>query len=137
MKLQNIGRDTFDVDAAGRQFYLEDEWRHNLVAWTEEELDDRVALAPGTIGVSTNCESIISIEIRLADSNPPTDLDAWDHLVECGIEISSSSLVISGWFNDWEEASRITYNPATTLFVCASEISSYVATTDVRNPMPL
>ena len=67
-----------------------------------------MAIAPGTISIGTNCDhKVVPVEIKITNSEPRTDLREWDHLVQCGINVSTGSVVVSGWFNSWEEAARI------------------------------
>ena len=97
-----------DTLIQSKQFYLEDEFAHECVDWTEDDIHKRVAIAPGTISIGTNCDhKVIPVEINVINSEPPTNLREWDHLVQCGINVSSGSVVVSGWFNSWKEASRI------------------------------
>ena len=102
-----------DLVADYFQFYLQDEHVAGDLSesWTPEALVSRVALAPGTLGVSTARNVTVPVEIEILDFEPRVDLSEWDHAVECDIELSSGSLVVAGCTDYFPAASRFRLSP--------------------------
>jgi hypothetical protein len=92
------------------QFYLQDEQADGDLseAWTEEACNAGLALAPGTIGVGTARNMTVPVTVEVWDGAPPLDnLEEWDRVNECSIEIPSSRIVIAGCTDYFPEAARI------------------------------
>lgn len=88
----------FRVSAECYQFEIADAWADEELWWDERTLVELFTLAPGTIGIGTNCEGLVSVEVQLWSSRPAVDGEPWDHMVECGVEVSSGKLLVAGCF---------------------------------------
>lgn len=95
----------FELSAEFYQFYLQDELVEIEVEWTEQEIRDNLALSSGTIAVGTICERNVPVEVQILASEPTLNMEVWDHVVDCSIDVPSGRLVISGWCEDF--AARI------------------------------
>lgn len=95
------------------QFYLQDENAEGDLSnnWTEQAVDNLLALAPGTIGVGTVRNMDVPVEVEIRDSEPPCDFEEWDHVTECSIEVPSGKIVIAGCTDYFPDAARIVVRP--------------------------
>ncbi len=95
------------------QFYLQDERAKGDLSdsWTEQAVVDMLALAPGTIGVGTVRNMNVPVVVEILDEAPSENLDAWDHVTECSIEIPSGRLVVAGCTDYFPDAQRIDVAP--------------------------
>ena len=91
------------------QFYLQDETVDGDLtdAWTEQTVKNFLALAPGTIGVGTVRNMYVPVQVELLQSEPAESFEAWDHVNECDLEITSGTIVIAGCTDYFPEAARI------------------------------
>jgi hypothetical protein len=92
-------RHSFNIDADHYQFYLEDPAAQPAYdqLWWPQSLDDRVAVQPGIIAVSTaRYGTAIPLIIEVSDTAPAGEwFEAWDHVVECSIAVTSGRLQLS------------------------------------------
>jgi hypothetical protein len=104
---------TYRLFADYSQFYLQDEGAAGDLsdAWTDEAVADLVALAPGTIGVGTVRNTFVPVKVQIVPGPPPLDLDEWDHIVECDIDVPTGRLVIAGCTDYLPDAARIELDP--------------------------
>ncbi len=95
------------------QFYLQDEAANGDLsdAWTDQAVADLVALAPGTIGVGTVRNMEVPVKVEIAAAPPPFQSSAWDHIVECDIDVPSGRIVIAGCTDYFPKAARIPVEP--------------------------
>lgn len=95
------------------QFYLQDEDAEGDLSdsWTEEAVDNLLALAPGTIGVGTVRNMDVPVEVEIRDSEPSSDFQEWDHVTECSIKVPSGKIVIAGCTDYFQDAARIDVKP--------------------------
>ena len=49
----------------------------------------------------------VPVEIRVEESEPPLDLDAYDHVAETSVDFPSGQLVVAGNADYWPDAARI------------------------------
>ena len=104
---------TYQLFADYHQFYLQDESASGDLsqAWTDQAVADLLALAPGTIGVGTVRNMVVPVRVRIVLSSPPFELDLWDHVVECDIDVPTGRLVIAGCTDYLPDAARILVEP--------------------------
>lgn len=95
------------------QFYLQDETAEgdSSEAWTDEAFNDFVAVVPGMILIRTVRNMDVPVRLEILESEPSVDVDAWDHITECDIEVKSERLVIAGCTDYFAEAARIEVEP--------------------------
>ena len=98
----------FTIDVSYRQFYVEDinadpnyedVWAQPSLPSYQVEGNTPVVLLgtiQGGVLVSPARDGNIDVEIELLDHRPTPDLDAWDHVVECSIDIPSGRIRILG-----------------------------------------
>src|SRR5271157_5437345 len=91
------------------QFYLQDERAKGDLSesWTEEAVAQLLALAPGTIGVGTVRNMEVPVDLELDDDLPNDDLNVWDHVNECSIEVPSGRIVVAGCTDYFPDAARV------------------------------
>jgi hypothetical protein len=90
---------TYTIFADYFQVYLVDEkmpWYHPEM-WSETVyLQERVAAAPGVIGISTVRDTDVPVEVEVAESEPLDRVDGRDQVVDCGIAVQSGKLKLGG-----------------------------------------
>jgi hypothetical protein len=91
------------------QFYVQDEGVEGDLSdsWTPEATARDLAVAPGTIGIGTARNATVPVVIEIMDGEPDDDLNNWDQVTECSIEVSSGRLVIAGCTDYFPNAARI------------------------------
>lgn len=103
----------FELFADYFQFYLQDEAVEGDLSdsWMEQAHVRRLALAPGTIGVRTARSMDVPVVVEVRQSEPVEDLAAWDHAIECSIDVISGRLVVAGCTDYFQDAARIDVVP--------------------------
>lgn len=103
----------FEIFADYFQFYLQDEKAKGDLSdsWTKDAVQRLLALAPSTIGVGTVRNMTVPVAVDILDAPPALDLEPWDHVVECDIDVPSGSLVITGCTDYFPDAARIPLDP--------------------------
>jgi hypothetical protein len=93
-------RKELTVYAGYRQFYLLDGANTgdtgSVEFWTDEAFNTRLAVVPGVIGISTDTYGSVPVTLELVESEPPVNLDGWDHVVEASILLSTGRLQVVG-----------------------------------------
>ena len=86
--------------ASHHQFYVEDGGHPGDTGdptfWTEEAIEDRLAVVPGTVGIRTGSYGDVRIATEVHDGEPPVDLAEWDHVTEASLNIESGTLRVIG-----------------------------------------
>jgi hypothetical protein len=97
------------------QFYLQDEASNgvNPDAWTDDAVVQMVAISPGALGVCTARNTHVPVTVAILDSEPPLETHAWDHIVECALEIRSGVIVVAGSSDFFPDAARVSVAPGT------------------------
>ena len=100
---------SFNLFADYFQFYLQDEIAEGNLgeSWTNEAVERLLALAPGTIGVGTARNMTVPIIVEVNDQEIIEEIDDWDQINECSIEVPSGRIVVSGCTDYFPEAARI------------------------------
>jgi hypothetical protein len=95
------------------QFYLQDESVKGDLSdgWSEEAVTRLLAVAPGTVGIGTVRNMVVPVTVELFDAQPESDLEEWDHVAECSLEVSTGRIVIAGCTDYFPDASRIDAEP--------------------------
>jgi len=91
---------SFKFDTQYNQFYIHDKNfegdTSSINFWSDQSFFQRLAKGKGILGVSTQSYGYIKGEIEIIPFPPKTtDFDAFNHVVEAGIEIKSGELQIS------------------------------------------
>lgn len=99
----------FELFADYFQFYLQDENAEGDLggSWTDEAVERLLALAPGTIGVGTVRNMEVPVVVEVGEQAPHDDLDEWDQVNECDLEVPSGRIVIAGCTDYFPTAARI------------------------------
>src|SRR5882724_1443101 len=79
--------------------------------WTTEGGRDLLAVGQGSIFVGTIDNSFVNVQVEVRDVEPVDDLEEWDHVTECSIEVRSGRLAIGGITDSLDRAARINLNP--------------------------
>lgn len=97
------------------QLFIEDEGAWKRVRHMPDQTDDLdlVASAPGILAVETaRVEGDARVVIELTDHRPIESLDPWDHVVECGVSVSSGRIrLMTADIEDESDAPRIELAP--------------------------
>ena len=103
----------FEIFADYFQFYLQDEQAEGDLsdAWTEEAVQDLLALTDGTIGVGTVRNMTVPVTVQVLNGPPDDDLTSWDRVNEGSIRVPSGSIVVAGCTDYFATAARIAVNP--------------------------
>ncbi|RYE51609.1 MAG: hypothetical protein EOP21_00955 [Hyphomicrobiales bacterium] len=106
---------TFDLFADYFQFYLQDEEASGIDgdSWNDEATERMLAVAPGALAIGTVRNVDVPISVEILESEPPNDLENWDHVTECSLVITSGKLVIAGCTDYFPDAARIDVAPGT------------------------
>ena len=102
-----------DVLADYFQFYLQDESAIGDLSgsWGPEAVERLVAVAPGMVGVGTVRNMRVPVLMEILESEPGCDLEAWDHVTECSLDVPTGRLVIAGCTDYLPEAARMKVKP--------------------------
>lgn len=102
-----------EVFADYYQFYVCDEAfsTDTGTLWDDVATDRMLAAGADLVAVGTarNCDVPVTLEIL--GGEPPNDFADWDHVVECGIHLSSGRLILFGCTEDPKEAPRFHVRP--------------------------
>ena len=95
------------------QFYLQDEtmgedWSD---AWNQEATDRMLAVAPGVVAVGTARNFYVPVQLELHDEEPKSDLESWDHAVECELRVDSGCIAVAGVTENHDETARFQVTP--------------------------
>lgn len=86
----------FEVSAEYYQFCIQDESSENLPEWTDEEVERLLAVKAGIIGVGTISMGLVRVVVEIGECEPTNDIDGWDQVNECNLQVQSGRLVIAG-----------------------------------------
>jgi hypothetical protein len=106
----------FTLYADYRQFYVEDAQTDPAQSaapefWSQEAFERGLAVARDMIAVGTARYGVVQVELEIADAGPDADLEDWDQINECGIELQSGTLLVRGCTQDAESAQRFDVTP--------------------------
>jgi hypothetical protein len=97
------------------QFYIQDEKANGDLSekWTEEAVEQLLAITDGTIGVGTVRNMDVPVIIKTFDIEPVFLADIENiisQINECDIEVKSGKIVIAGCTDYFPDAKRIELN---------------------------
>jgi hypothetical protein len=103
----------YEIFADYFQFYLQDESADGNLgeSWTEEAVARLLAVAPCTIGIGTVRNMQVPVIVEVLETEPAQDLDLWDHVVECSLDVPTGRIVIAGCTDYFPDAARINVAP--------------------------
>jgi hypothetical protein len=95
------------------QFYLQDESTDGNLgdSWSPEAVERLLAVAPGTVGVGTVRNTTVPVVLEITDAKPEDDLNDWDQVAECSVEMTSGRMVVAGCTDYFPDAARIDLPP--------------------------
>jgi len=96
------------------QFYLQDESCPNDDPgglWTREALDRLLAVGSGIVMVGTVRNMTVPVTIEIRETEPDDDLNKWDQVNECLLDVPSGRIVVAGCTDYFPDAARITVSP--------------------------
>jgi hypothetical protein len=108
---------TYDMTmfAEHYQFYLFDESAdpgEQTIYWDEDSRNAMMLVTDKLIGVGTVRHLDVPIRVDIYPEEPAEEnLDIWDHVTECSIEIPTGKLVISGPTEDYYAAQKLEVEP--------------------------
>jgi hypothetical protein len=103
----------YELFADYHQVYLQDEQADGDLSesWTQRAVDILLALAPGVIGIGTVRNMTVPVTVQVTDKQPHDDLEDWDQVNECSLNVSSGQIVVAGCTDYFPEAARISVTP--------------------------
>ena len=77
------------VFADYHQFYI---WDAGIAPYapedyTDEDIERMVKVAPNVVVIMPIPNMNVSVQLRLHNSEPDVDLAAWDHVVDCSLDL--------------------------------------------------
>lgn len=104
----------FEIYADYRQFYLEDEASPHETGeiWTRETVERMIAVSEKLVAVGTARYETVPVSVEFHDSEPPLELERYSRVNECGLEVVSNQLILSGCTEYLRDAARIEVEPA-------------------------
>ena len=105
----------FNLFADYHQFFLMDDGKlpNYPSDISPSDCSNMAKIAPYIVGVYTARPMTVPVIIRVNDSDPGVNLDEWDHVVQCGIDIPSGRLVVIGCTDYLPDAQRLELKPGT------------------------
>ena len=93
-----VRRFEYELVADYYQFYPQDEGATGDLSnsWTQEAVARLLAVAPGTIGVGTVRNMRVPVVVEVSDTEPDEDVNAWDQVNECSLDVLSGRMVVAG-----------------------------------------
>jgi hypothetical protein len=86
--------------ASHHQFYVQDSEpvgsSGDPTFWTKTSSENRMAIGDGILAFGTGSYDVVRIRVEYHQEVPNLELDLWDHVVEAGLEIRSSYLIVFG-----------------------------------------
>lgn len=99
----------FRLFADYKQFFLMDD--EELPDYPSDitplDCSNMAKVAPYIVGVYTARPTTVPVVIRIDDSDRGVNLEEWDHVVQCGIDIPSGKLVVTGCGDYLPDAQRL------------------------------
>jgi hypothetical protein len=106
---------TYQVYAGYRQFYLLDADSPGDTSspdfWTPEAFTARLAVQPGVIGIGTDTYGEVPVTVEALDSEPALSAQAWDHVVEASLHVSTGRLALAPCPDSDSPVTRIAIPP--------------------------
>jgi hypothetical protein len=78
---------------------------------TDQDVQRHIKVAPNIVVVYPARNMTVPVQVEVHNSEPPQELDAWDHVTECCIDVPSGKLVILGCTDYLPDAARIQVSP--------------------------
>lgn len=102
-----------EIFADYNQIYLHDELSEADFSsgWNDKAYKNMAAVVDGAIGLVTARNMDVPVEILIYESEQPLDVDAWEHVVSCGVALHSGTLVVRGPSDYLPEAKKISVKP--------------------------
>ncbi len=106
-------RHAFSLFADYFQFYLQDEAARGDLSqsWTADATERLLAVAPGTVGVGAVRNMHVPVLVEVHEVEPPLELEQWDHITECSLEVSTGRIVVAGCTDYFPDAARVVVPP--------------------------
>lgn len=104
---------SFEIFADYHQFYLMDNEKEPEYPSDVTELDcsNMAKVAPYIVAVYTTRNMTVPVTVRIHDADPGANLNEWDHVVECSVDVPSGRLVVIGCTDYLPDARRLEMQP--------------------------
>jgi hypothetical protein len=92
------------------QFYLQDDdisKGNTEDLWTDEAIKRLLAVAPFVVGIGTERNMTVLVKIQVCEKFTDLNFDNYDLVNECGLEIETGRINISGCTDNFHEALKI------------------------------
>lgn len=118
----------FSIFADYFQVYLQDldHWEDFSADWANPRVCDDLYIVKNHGLVFVTARNV-EVPVLVRTEDHPYELDDWDHLIECSIELKSGTFILKGPTDDEKIAPRVTLDPGVyrvrVLFAGLNEIS--------------
>ena len=96
------------------QFYIQDDddnYGNLSDAWTQEAVDNLLAVSDHVIGIGTVRNMDVQVFIEITGTLPILNADDWDRINYSTIDCDTGRLVVAGCTDYYPEAKRINVDP--------------------------
>lgn len=103
----------FRIFADYFQFYVADAAYQTYTGeiWDRATTERMLALGPDLIAVATARNMDVPVELQVLQSAPDSDIDLWEQVIDCGLQVASGAIIVFGCTEDPEIAERIAIPP--------------------------
>ncbi|MFK4109420.1 hypothetical protein [Streptomyces sp. NPDC002176] len=95
------------------QIHILDESSEGELAegWTDGTLVDRLVAFRDILGIRTEVDVDVQVDVNSVNGPPWLEMDAYDHIVEASVEIPSGRMVVMGCSDYLPDAARVEVEP--------------------------
>ena len=99
-----IGKEEIKLYASHHQFHFQDSEPLGSTDdedfWTEQSTKNRLAVTDGILGIGTGSYGFVTVRVEQHDEAPLLELEKWDHVTECSLQIRSRFIFVMGCLSD-------------------------------------
>lgn len=121
---------SFEIFADYYQLYLMDDEQEPDYPSDVTDLDcsNMAKVAPYIVAVYTARNMTVPLTVRVNTTEPEVNLDQWDHVVGCSVDVPSGKLVVIGCTDYLPDAQRLDLQPGTyQVRICYGNLDSLSA----------
>jgi len=91
-----VQKQALKIFADYHQFYVWDQQVEPEAPtdWTEADVARRLKAAPNVVVISPVRNMTVPVEVEVHEAEPPFQVDAWDHIAECSLDLPSGQLQV-------------------------------------------
>lgn len=95
------------------QFYICDQERATDTGtiWDPSTTDRMLAAGPDLVAVGTARNMTVPVTLEILQKEPPSDLSAWDQVIDCPLIVTSGTIVALGCTDSMADSQRFAVPP--------------------------